>query len=95
MTNEQVVKWNLIAFCAIYLIFELMLTVSTQDPSSAGRSAGVAAAMQYLISWWIVKPQIKKRDKSSLIKFTWAVSFSVFVVRLLLSFVFVGLLLVA
>lgn len=96
MTNKQIVVWNLVAFCAIYLILETALIVSTQSPNQIqSNNAGISTAWQYFISWWIIKPQIEKRDKRSLIKYTWIVSLSVYAVRLLLSFIFISLLAVA
>ena len=82
MTNKQIVVWNLVAFGAIHFILEVLLGAGTRGANNIA----FPVVIQYLISWWIIKPQIGKKDKTSLIKYTWIVSISVFAVRVLLGF---------
>lgn len=82
MTNKQIVVWNLIAFGVIHFILEVFLGAGTRGANNIA----FPVVIQYLISWWIIKPQIDKKNKTSLIKYTWIVSISVFAVRVLLGF---------
>ena len=82
MNKKQIVIWNLVAFGVVYYILLKAISVDIQNPYHIVSPV----VIQYLISWWIIKPQIDKKDKTSLIKYTWIVSISVFAVRVLLGF---------
>lgn len=90
MTNKKVVIWNLVAFGIIHFFLEVVSNVGSTMPNNIA----FPVIIQYLISWWIIKPKIDKKDKNALIKYTWIVSLSVFAIRVLLGFI-LGLILVA
>ena len=83
MSKKQIVIWNLVAFGVAYYILLKAISINIQNPSHIVSPV----VIQYLISWWIVKPQIDKKDKAYLIKYTWIVSLAVYLVRLLLGFI--------
>ena len=83
MNKKQIVIWNLVAFGVAYYILLKAISIDIQNPYHIVSPV----VIQYLISWWIIKPQIDKKDKTSLIKYTWIVSLAVYLVRLLLGFI--------
>lgn len=88
MKNKQIVFWNLATFAVIHLILEVALTSGT----GIRTNPAYPVVMQYIISYWIIKSKIDKKDKSDLIKYTWLVSISVFAVRVILGLIVFGLL---
>lgn len=82
MTNKQVVIWNLVAFSVVYFFVEVTLSIVVGNTNN-----NVAAPVfwQYLISWWIIKQRMDKMAKNELILYTWFVSISVLLGRMLLG----------
>ncbi len=87
MKNKQIVIWNLIAFGLIQCILEIALNSNSEIKTNPA----YPVVMQYFISYWIIKSKIDKKDKPSLIKYTWLVSVSVFAVRVILGLIVFGL----
>lgn len=87
MTNRQIVIWNLVAFAVIQFILEVVMSAN----SPVKTNVGAPVIIQYIISWWIIKSKINEKDKKDLIKYTWIVSICVFVVRVILGVIWLGL----
>jgi biotin transporter BioY len=91
MTNKQIVIWNLVAFAFIHLILEVALNMGSEIKTNAA----APVLIQYLISYWIISSKVEKKDKKSLIRYTWIVSLSVLAIRIVLGFVFFGAMMLA
>lgn len=80
MTNRQIVVWNLVAFAIVHFILEFVIR-------GANNRIGAFVIVNYIISYWIVQPQIDKRHGVDLATYTWLVSGCVLIVRCMLGLV--------
>lgn len=87
LTKKQIVIWNLVGFEFLHLCLEVIATAS----DNYSHSIGAAVAVNYIISYWIIKSQINKKSKKELIGYTWLIALIVFGVRVLLGVIFTEL----
>jgi len=87
LTKKQIVIWNLVGFEFIHFILEVAAATS----GNSSNHMGAAVVINYLISYWIIKPQISKKSKKELIGYTWFIALLVLGARILLGIMFVEL----
>lgn len=87
LTKKQIVICNLVGFEFLHFILEVIATT----PNNSSNHIGAAVVINYLISYWVIKPQIDKKSKKELIGYTWLIALFVLGTRALLGVMFVEL----
>lgn len=83
--NKTLLIWNLVIFCTIYFIFEVV--TSNGVYSSHFIASGVV--FQYLLPYGIMKYKISRfqLSKNQVIMYSWVLSFIILLVRIILGII--------
>lgn len=81
--NKKSVKKTLILFAILHIIFTVL--VSSIIGNDAKHTNMAPIVIQYIIAWYIIKPQFCKKTKKDIVNYSWSVAICIFVIGLILG----------